>query len=67
MGNTKVVGSYGHIIGEGQGEGSGNGMGVRIGDRLGGGGGARHRKQGTRIQWDGMERSECGRMGSTET
>ena len=34
---------------------------------LEGGGGARHRKQDKRIKWGGMERSECRRMGSTET
>ena len=66
-GNTEVVGPDGHRLGEGQGEGNGNGIGVRIGDRHGGGGGAGHRKQGKRIKWGRMERSECGRMGSTST
>ena len=64
-GNTKVVGSDGHRLGEGQGEGSGNGISVRIGDGHGGGGGAVNRKQGKRLKWGGMERSECGRMRST--
>ena len=32
-GNTEVVGSDGHRLGEGQGEGSGNGISVRIGEQ----------------------------------
>ena len=65
--NTEEMGSDGHRLVEGQGEGSRNGIGVRIGDRHVGGGGAGHRKQGKRIKWGRMERSECGRMGSTAT
>ena len=64
-GNTEVVGSDGHRLVEGKGEGSGNGIGVRIGDRLGGGGVLRHRNKDKQIKWGGMERSECGQMGSS--
>ena len=64
-GNTEVVVSDGYRLGEGQGEVSGNGIGVRLGDRHGGGGGARNRKQGKRLKWGGMERSKCGRRRST--
>ena len=64
-GNNEVVGIEGYRLGEGKGEGSGNGIGVRSGDRHGGGGDAGHRNQGKRLKWGGMERSECGRMGST--
>ena len=66
-GYTKVVGSVGHRLGEGQGKENGNRIGVRLGVRHGGGGGAGNRKQGKRIKWGGMERSECGRMGMTAT
>ena len=60
-----MMGLDGHRLGEGQGGGSVNGIGVQIGDRRGGGGGAGHRRQGKRIKWGGMERSDSGRMGST--
>ena len=45
------------------------GIGFRLGFgvRHGGGGGAGHRKQGKRLQWDRMERSECGCMDMKET
>ena len=62
-----MVGSDSHRLGEGQGEGRGNGIGVQIRDSYGGGGGAGHREQGKRIKWGGMERSNCGRMGSMAT
>ena len=61
-GYTKVVGTVDHRLGEGQGKGNGNGIDVRIGVRHERGGGARNRKQGKRLKWGGMERSECGRM-----
>ena len=64
-GNNEVVGPDGYILGEGKGKGNGNVIGVRVGDKHGGGRGAGHRKQGKRLKWGGMERSECGRMGST--
>ena len=60
MGYAKVVGSVGHRLGECQGEGNGNGIGVRFRVRHGGGGGKGNRKQGKRLKWGGMERSECG-------
>ena len=63
VGNSEVVGPDGYRLGEGKSEGSGNGIGVRIGDRHGEGGDAGHRNQGKRINWGGMERSKCGRMG----
>ena len=66
-GNTEVVGSDGHRLGEGQDERNGNGIGVQIGDGHGGGGGAGHRKQGKRIKLGGMEWSKCGCMASTAT
>ena len=59
-GNTEVVESDGHRMGEGQGEINGNGFGVRIRNIHGGGGGTGNRKQGKRIKWGGMERSKCG-------
>ena len=65
-GNNEVVVPDGYRLGEGESEGSGNGIRVRFGDRHGGGGDAGHRKQDKRIKWGVMERSECGRMGSTE-
>ena len=65
-GNTEVVGSDRHRLGEGQGEGHGNGLGVQLGDRHEGGGGKGNRNQGKRLKWGGMKRSKCGRMGSTE-
>ena len=61
-GNNEVVGPDGNRLREGKSEGSGNG----IGDRHGGGGDAGHRKLGKRLEWGGMERSECRQMGSTE-
>ena len=64
-GNNEVVRPDGYRLGEGKSEGSGNVIGVQVGDRHGGGGGKGHRKQGKRLKWGGMERSECGRMGST--
>ena len=64
-GKNGVVGSDGHRLGEVKGEGSGNVIGVRLGDIHRGGGGAGNRNQGKRIKWGGMERSKCGRMGST--
>ena len=65
-GNNEEVVPDGFILGESKGDGSGNGIGVRIRDRHGGGGDAGHRKQGKRLKWGGMERSECGQMESTE-
>ena len=59
-GNTEIVGSDGHRLGEGQGEGRGYRIGVQIRERHGGGGGEGHRNQSKRIKWGGMERSECG-------
>ena len=60
-GYAKVVGSVGHRLGEVQGKGNGDRIGVRFGFgiRHGGGGGAGNRKQGKRLKWGGMERSEC--------
>ena len=61
MSYAKVVGSVGHRLGEGQGEGNGDRIGVRFGFRVrhGGGGGAGNRKQGKRLKWVRMGRSEC--------
>ena len=36
-----------------------------LGTDMEGGGDAGHRKQGKWIKWGGMERGECGRVGST--
>ena len=65
-GDTEMVVAEGHILGEGQGKGSGNRIGVQLGDRHGGVGGSGNRKQDKRLKWGGMERGECGRMGSTD-
>ena len=63
-GNSEVVGPEGNRPGEGKSEGRGYGIGVRMGDRHGRGGDTGLQKQGKRIEWGGMERSECRRMGS---
>ena len=65
-GNNEVVGPEVNKLGEVKSEGNGDVIRVRIGDRHGGGGDVRRRKQGKRLEWGGMERSECRRMGSTE-
>ena len=59
-----MVGPAGHRLGESQGEVNRDGIGVRLGFgvRHGGIGGAGHRNQGKRLQWGGMEQSECGCM-----
>ena len=56
------MGPVGNRLGESEGKGNGDGIGVRLGFgvRHGGGGGAGNRKQGKRIKWGRMERSECG-------
>ena len=62
-----MLGTVRHRLVEGQGEGNGNGIGDRLGVRHGGGGGTGNIKQGKRLKWGGMERSECGRMGMKAT
>ena len=52
----------GNILREGKSEGSRDGIGFQIGDRHGSGGNTGRRKQGKRLKWDGMERSECRKM-----
>ena len=61
-GNNEMVGPEGNRLGEGKSEGSGDGIGVRIRDRHGRGGNTGRRKQGKRLEWSGMDRSECRRM-----
>ena len=61
-GKTGVVVPEGNRLGEGKSEGSGDGIVVRIGDRPGRGDDAGRRKQGKRLEWGGMERSECRQM-----
>ena len=63
-GNNEVVVPEGNKLGEGKIEGSGDGIGARIGDRHGRGGETGRRTQGKRLEWGGMERRECRRMGS---
>ena len=61
-GNNEMVGSEGNRLGEGKSEWSGDFIGVRIRDRHGRGGDTGCRKQGKRLEWGGMERSECRRI-----
>ena len=61
-GNNEMVVPEGNRLGEGKSEGSGDGVGVRIGDRHGRGGNTGRRKQVKRLEWGGMERSECRQM-----
>ena len=52
-----MVGSKGDQLIEGESKGGGDG--IRIGDRHGRGGDMEHRQWGERLEWGGMEWSEC--------
>ena len=54
----------GDILGESKSKGSGDGISIRTGDRHGIGGGTGLRQWGERLEWGGMEWSECGPVGS---
>ena len=58
-----MVGPEGHRLVEGGSEGRGDRIGVRIGDRRERGGDAGLRQQGKRLEWGGMDLSECRRVG----
>ena len=60
-GDNEVVGPEGDRLGESKSEGGGDG--IRIGDRHGRGGGTEHSQWGERLEWGGMERSECRLVG----
>ena len=56
-----MVGSKGDLLGEGEIKGGGDG--IRIGYRQGRGGDKEHRHWGERLEWVGMEWSECQPVG----
>ena len=56
-GGNDMVGSEGDRLGESKRKGGGDG--IRIGDRHGRGGGTELRQWGERLEWGGMEWSEC--------
>ena len=59
-----MVGLEGGILRESKNEESGDVIGIRTGDRYGTGGDAGLRQWGKRLEWGGMEWSECRPVGS---
>ena len=62
-GDNEVVGPEGDRLGESKSEGSGDIISIRPGDRHGRGGGKELRQWDERLEWGGMEWSECRLVG----
>ena len=63
-GDNEVVGTERDRLGESKSEGSGDEIGIKTGDRHVRGGDAGLIQWGKRLEWGGMEWSECRRVGS---
>ena len=66
-GHYEMVGPEENRLGESESAGSGDIIGGRIGGRQGRGGKAGRRQQGKRLEWGGMEWSECRRVEQVQT